>query len=856
MQGPKRKSTSSAAIASPAPRSAALALERCLAKTRRTPDHVCLPGRNVEEHCRIVGAVARCLIARMPLAQRLLFPERADKAAELHDTGKVSPTFQEKIYRAVGLPPNSLPELRDADPALEAQWGGHAAVSMAALAGCCAAPYLAEIAGQHHGFSPQKRPPEYIAFGGSAWQERRRELLSRLLRGDPAEPHVWPRISTPEQARLVAGLTIVADWIGSGARFDDPDVPWEPLVEEAVAAAGFEPFGLRQGLAFEDVFPFTPLDIQRRFFERVTAPGVYVLEAPMGVGKTEAALYAAYGMLQQGLSSGIYFALPTQLTSNRIYTRLNAFLDAILETPRNRHAQLLHGKAWLARFLHQEMGEDGAPEGSWFSTGKRGILAPFAAGTVDQALMAAMHVRHGAVRAYGLAGKTVILDDVHSYDAYTGAILDALVALLRRCGCTVLILSATLTARRRAAFTGVASPRDAYPLISASLSEGVCEEIVCDSPASSLVHLRHLTDHAPALEEALLRAEQGQQVLWIENTVPDAQEQYSLFAARLAGLDVEIGLVHSRFTPADRHDHETRWTTLLGRQTPERAGKGRILVGTQVLEQSLDIDADFLVTRFCPTDMLLQRLGRLWRHASTARPSTATREAWLLHPPLAAVLEQPERAWGMTGLVYLPYVLFRSLELWEQLSAVTLPQDIRGLLEATYLERPESAANIRDALRFLEKQRDTLQGMALRGVSSDAATLPEEKASTRAGQLPQAEVLLLRGFDRERKEAVLADGGKVRLAGGDMSWEQRQETAARLSLSIVRVPVRMAPEPLPSKSLDWLRPWLYCGIDPDTGQAALRVAFIRPDDRLYDAYGRPVGRKPVSYRNDYGYMMQ
>ena len=122
-----------------------------------------------------------------------------------------------------------------------------------------------------------------------------------------------------------------------------------------------------------------------------------------------------------------------------------------------------------------------------------------------------------------------------------------------------------------------------------------------------------------ALEEALLRSEGGQQILWIENTVAEAQAIYKGLAARASGMDVEVGLLHSRFTPADRERNESLWTSLYGAKSEARGEKGRILVGTQVLEQSLDIDADFLVTRICPTDMLFQRMGRLWRHDEGAK---------------------------------------------------------------------------------------------------------------------------------------------------------------------------------------------------------------------------------------------
>ncbi len=184
----------------------------------------------------------------------------------------------------------------------------------------------------------------------------------------------------------------------------------------------------------------------------------------MGMGKTEAALYAAYQMLVQEKATGIYFALPTQLTSNKIYDRFNSFLHQIVSTETPQHALLLHSGAWL---MDTEMGEEGSPGGAWFNHRKRGLLAPFAVGTIDQALMAVMNVKHGFVRAYGLAGKVVILDEVHTYDLYTGTILNALVEFLRQIDCTVIILSATLSQTRRDALLQQSTTSEAYPLITA-----------------------------------------------------------------------------------------------------------------------------------------------------------------------------------------------------------------------------------------------------------------------------------------------------------------------------------------------------------------------------------------------------
>lgn len=608
-----------------------------------------MPGRSVFNHCQIVGCTAQALIARYPqVLQTQLFPQYAAFAAACHDIGKVSPTFYNKLQKACGLA-----QLAGFAPDLEKQWGGHAGVSQATAKGMAAPKYLPEILGQHHGFSPQLagRRAEAEQFGGPAWQAQRVALVEELKTRLGMD---WPQITSPEQARLVAGLTSVSDWIGSGRHFENPDEPWQGKIELALDEAGFIPPSYLPGLSFEQVFNFAPRPAQSQLIAAAKQPGVYVLEAPMGLGKTEAALYAAYQMLEQGLASGIYFALPTQLTSNKIFERFNEFLKAVLAEDCRHRSLLLHSAAWL---VDTEMGEEGRPGGAWFNQSKRGLLAPFAVGTIDQALMAAMNVKHGFVRAFGLAGKVVILDEVHSYDAYTGTLLDALVKLLRSLHCTVIILSATLNQSRRSQLLGADLYAQAYPLITAAAEGQPVQElpVAVDAPAQQ-VAVQLQPDDAAAVAQALARAEQGQQVLWIENTVKEAQTRYLDLAARAAELGVECGLLHSRFTMLDRARIEAHWVDAYGKLGKnKRNERGRILVGTQVLEQSLDIDADFLVSRFAPTDMLLQRMGRLWRHSDTPRAAGAQCEAWLLAPELAAAIEAPPTAFGASAYVYSPY---------------------------------------------------------------------------------------------------------------------------------------------------------------------------------------------------------
>jgi CRISPR-associated endonuclease/helicase Cas3 len=725
----------------------ALHFGACVAKTFQTKIGTTIQGRSVLSHCQIVGEVAREIIARFPLKNKAsIFPAGSILVSAAHDIGKVSPCFVEKIRQACTPGMAKLAPLPNVNPALESEWGGHAGVSQVAAKAINVSDYIPEILGQHHGYAPpiQGKRANDLIFGGPAWQQEREALVAELKARLDVD---WPIISSVPQARLLAGLTAVADWIGSGQFFEDPQVSWIHNIGRALDAAGFIPPVYKQNLSFEHIFSFKWRDAQKQFIEQVVSPGLYVLEAPMGIGKTEAALYAAYRMLESSQASGIYFALPTQLTSNKIFERFSDFLERILADDCQHRSLLLHGKAWL---LDTDMGEEGSPGGAWFNQAKRGLLAPFAVGTIDQALMAAMNVKHGFVRAFGLAGKIVVLDEVHTYDAYTGTLLDALVDLLCSLHCTVIILSATLNRSRREQLFGCKLTNDAYPLITSVSAKKKISEVSIPANTSRKVYVLLLTEEQPAIEEALKRAEQGQQIIWIENTVLEAQQRYLDLAARATELGVACGLLHSRFIPDHRQKIENNWVNQFGiAGWNERKNQGRILVGTQVLEQSLDIDADFLISRFAPTDMLLQRLGRLWRHKDTPRSSSAMCEAWLLAPTLERAIASPENAFGKSAFVYSPYVLCRSVEVWWQIGSINLPGDIRPLIESTYMDReegPQMSRLLVDLENGTRRRpgRKTLRQLARLTLADVANTLPESKAQTRYSEIESIEVLLLR----------------------------------------------------------------------------------------------------------------
>jgi CRISPR-associated endonuclease/helicase Cas3 len=724
--------------------------------------------------------------------------------AACHDVGKVSPGFQLKYFRDYLR--KHCPELAGLD--LSGFETKHAKISEAAMNGALRPgvreSLLGSVAGAHHGVRDGSgHPDDAGTFGGTAWSKERRSLISCLCeRFGPlseSESLVDPHV--------LAGMVCVADWIGSDERFfpapDQSVIDQAGRAREAVATCGWHTVRFLPALSFEQVFGFSPHQLQSDFFERVVSPGLYILEAPMGTGKTEAALYAAYRLFTSGLSSGLYFGLPTRLTSDKIHERVQPFLRKIAGD--DTAARLAHGNAWIHAF--KPGGEALAPGREWFRPSKRALLMPFAVGTIDQALLAVLKVRHFFVRCFGLAGKVVILDEVHSYDVYTGTLLDLLVRRLLEMHCTVIVLSATLTDKRRAALLAQTQPEQdtagGYPLITAETGTG-CVVYKPDPPPGMEVAIQ-LDD--PGLErlaeDVVSRANAGQCVLCIANTVAKAQLWYNQIKAAMPEGAFAIGLLHSKFPVWRRARLEARWTQALGREGPRP--DGCVLVATQVVEQSVDIDADLMISELAPTDMLLQHLGRLWRHQRNHRPCAHPR-LLIVSRPLAAVtsLEELIEALGKpSSRVYAPYVLWRTYQVWADIRTLALPEDIRPLLEKTYDEPGgDSPDFIVEARADLARRCQKLRGYA-NTARADVVGFPamddNENVSTRYSEVPMLDVVLARSVEISGTTAamVLSDGEKA-----DVNCFQWQRQAAlALHRNLVPVPFYHLPDAMTPKYL-------------------------------------------------------
>ncbi|MBI9094966.1 MAG: CRISPR-associated helicase Cas3' [Sphaerochaeta sp.] len=828
-------------------------LSDCKAKTIVNSAGTMEMGLDVESHCKIVGRVASELMARFPESIReLLFPPGSAYLASIHDVGKINPMFLEKLHRSLPLyTPNSLECLRSARPELEEMTGWHAGVGQSTLCGI-SPPYIDKIVGSHHGYSPTNaKDADSEALGGKAWQKIRVSLLLLLKEYFNEE---LPLISDDSFAAVLAGLTTVSDWIGSGSLFENlrslENVDLQSMVKQAVDQAGFVRPQVCKGLSFQDIFTFEPYPIQEKFYTQISDPGVYVLEATMGEGKTEAALYAAYSLISQGKATGIYFALPTRITSERMHERIAKFLDSILEEDSKYKPLLLYANSWL---FETDMGVDSKVGNSWFNSRKRGILAPFAVGTIDQALLAVLNVRHNFVRTFGLAGKVVILDEVHSYDVYTGTVMDFLIQMLRDLGSTVILLSATLTGKRKNMMIGVldavhARVQEDYPLVTVSTTKIPLETYTTPSSTQRIVHVDRCSNDAEVACIVREKALCGEQILWIENTVSDAQKSFQTFAAWGKQNEIEVGLLHSRFPAYVRATLEANWVSLYGKEGEERRKIcGRILIGTQVLEQSLDIDADYLVTRLAPTDMILQRIGRLWRHPfKDLRPVQATPSVMILVPQSL----QPD--FGLTGMVYAPYVLQRSREVWSSLEDLCLPSMMRSLIEDTYKDRKEEGV-LQTLKHEVEKQREVLQRLAHLGIAKVGKGFSDD-ANTRCSDLPSCDVLLLMVAPLGICPTLsLMDGTQLELKQTP-SPQQKKEIARCLMSHLISVPAYLAPGVLSVAELRWLSPFLYVS---EYEEERVRVGILTMSGTIDGMGGREASLKyTLGYHPLLGYVSE
>ncbi len=676
------------------------------------------PGLSVFEHCRHVGYVALELVKQsrsIPHAE--IAPLTVAVIVAIHDVGKWSPSFLHMC--PLWLERESLilvSKREDWEAQKRTRHEKHSQDSIQLLFQHrgfkqSEAVAWAMIAGAHHGkmYMSDNYGSGDLSFFINDWHNQRHQIIEAIeAEFESKILSVGIKKKDPVVAWLM-GLTSVADWIGSDKEYFPVDKGLDSAKSKESAKLAVESIGLskpniNRDLSFEEIFGFSANDMQQKALAVITKPGIYVIEAPMGLGKTEAALACAYQLLQTGQASGLYFALPTQLTSNRIHFRVKKFIEKI--TSNSDKTRLAHANAWLEDDYYQprpvqtvlkHSNGDAIASRDWFASAKRALLANFGVGTIDQALMSIVAVKHFFVRRFALSGKVIIIDEVHSYDYFTGTLIKCFCDELQKLGCTIIILSATLLPSVRNKLISADSgeiKNDRYPLITGRINNG---DLII--PKSSIVSPRPAVNRVFKNQDCLITdaiqvAQQGARVLWVCNTVNAAQEMFEQLSKN--NKNIEIGLLHSRFPHFCRQQQEKYWMERLGKK--DKSVHGCILVSTQIVEQSVDIDADLLISELAPMDMLLQRMGRLWRHmnvrAQEKRPVEQP-EIWIVKETksLAELHEENsnelKRALGVKEKIYQAYVLLKTYETLHEFESIELSDsngksDIRKLLQMTY----------------------------------------------------------------------------------------------------------------------------------------------------------------------------
>ncbi|MFK0016219.1 HD domain-containing protein [Streptomyces sp. NPDC091027] len=641
---------------------------------------------------------------------------------------------------------------------------------------------IAEVVGGHHGifhrFDPVHTGLAYRdLLGGVTWFEQRVAHAGAVfeLLGEPEVPQSFAASS----AVLVTGVVTLADWLVSQEGYLlGRQHSLEPGLKghfarscrdagRLVQGAGLLPVKLKRG-SFAEAYGIAagPNALQRSLALDLDAAlsvfgqsaewgrgaGILIVTAAPGDGKTEAALEAERVLSAKFGTQGFVFLLPTMATSDQMHARVAGVLAR--QGGVGAGLTLTHSMAWLsAAYAGDEAAAgngrvlvcDGDEQGGgravrdqadmrpvqWLRGAKRPLLAQFAVGTVDQALMGVLPVRHNALRLLALSGKTLIVDEAHAYDSYMQVLLGRLLNWLGRFGVPVVLLSATLPVsvsdrlikeylvgaghgRRSLRGRGFAVPYPGWLYVDGSTGE--CAQIGEADREEQVGQRRMLLkvqvegvvwdsgsgdgSRLGVIERVLAPVLGGGEgcALVVCNTVAEAQDTFAYLKGLVAaGPSVDLQLLHARF-PADVREARTQSVTSgMGRSGPRPVG--RIIVATQVVEQSLDLDADVVVSDLAPLALLLQRAGRCWRHETWwqayGRPGGRERPVWAVEEGPRLVVLDPVVGGGVVPRmwrgVYDEALLMETSEVLAERGdmPVAVPDDVQGLVERVHGDRPD-----------------------------------------------------------------------------------------------------------------------------------------------------------------------
>jgi len=643
-------------------------------------------------------------------------------------------------------------------------------------------------------------------------------------------PELWLekswRKKLKQQSWLLAGLITLADWVGSNEdyfSFESQPLPlqqyWQLACQRAQYALSLLPSPSitssysGPGTLFPFIKTLTPLQQCAETLDiSDSGPQLIIFEDVTGAGKTEAAMILAHRLLSAEKGKGLYVGLPTMATANAMYQRLGEVYRVLFSKESRPSLVLAHGSSRMsAKFSdslwspgitkyrdYAEIDDSASREcHSWFADSrKKALLAEVGIGTVDQLLMAVMPFAHQSLRLLGMRDKILLLDEIHAYDGYMIRLLEGLLWFHAAQGGSAIILSATLPASLRekllTAFSSGAGlsqpepkPEAAYPWLTHLSSGGLHEQALeTREEVRRCVAVDWLNTSERALTIIYQAVAAGECICWIRNTVDEA---LSIFRRLLSEGKIppdNLLLFHSRFAFADRTAIEDKTLGWFGKNAPVGQRRGKVLIATQVVEQSLDIDMDRMISDLAPVDLLIQRAGRLQRHIRDRSGRCKSSLPDEREPPVLHILapewqEQAEPGWlgeelRGTGFVYSDHAcLWRTQALLRQYGQIRMPEDARALVDGVYeaafpapggLEKIEMKVQGDElSSRAIAKQNLLQRNKGYDRQSSDFAWDKERQFSTRLGE-PGVDVYL----------AWLDSEGRLQPLAGeeDFPWER------------------------------------------------------------------------------------
>lgn len=511
---------------------------------------------------------------------------------------------------------------------------------------------------------------------------------------------------------IIEGLLIMADWIASNDNYfplfdeDQDTCDYEARMHEGwlkwFGNASWNPeYNHDSNKYYQENFGFSPREFQDRIFKAIDKSknlGIMIVEAGMGMGKTEVALSSVEQLSQKSKCNGMFYCLPTQATTNAMFYRVYNWLTKV--SARNgdeMDIQLVHGKASLndkfADLPHNadigESRDEGVMVNQWFTGNKTAILDSFVVGTIDQLLLLALRKKHLALRHLGFSGKVVVIDEAHGFDSYMQTYLCRALQWLGKYHIPVVILSATLPAQKRAEFINSYLDKHtkeskiyndlAYPLVSYSDGDEVkvIDDFVPVKQSTEVAVKPFMGDENDLLNKTKKLLSDGGICGIVVNTVKRAQLLGRKFIEAFGEENVEV--LHASFLDTDRSKKEKKLLSEIGKGKNGTRPKLKIVIGTQVLEQSLDIDFDVMFTDLAPIDLILQRVGRLHRHAD----NNGKRPNKLKVPQLYVLSMNSDYEYESgASFVYGDFLLMRTQYFLP--SKINLPNSISNLVQKVY----------------------------------------------------------------------------------------------------------------------------------------------------------------------------